>query len=97
MTLRGGGLFVVDSAATPMRIVAEYDVSTVKGNGCLGAEVPGKMYVDSGGGTAGGGSTTSDQAPGLPPSTARPGATTQPGADAPPLGISTAAPWDGEA
>ena len=51
MTLRGGGLFVVDSTATPMRIVAEYDTTTVAANGCLGAEVPGKMYIDSGGGT----------------------------------------------
>jgi hypothetical protein len=53
VTLRGGGLFVVDSAATPMQIVAEYDRATVHPNGCLGAEVPGKMYIDSGGGTAG--------------------------------------------
>ncbi len=53
VTLRGGGLFVVDSQATPMQIVAEYDNTVVHGNGCLGAEVPGKMYVDSGGGTAG--------------------------------------------
>jgi hypothetical protein len=52
VTLRGGGLFIVDSAATPMQIVAEYDTTTVHGNGCLGAEVPGKMYIDSGGGTA---------------------------------------------
>jgi len=53
VTLRGGGLFVVDSAATPMQIVAEYDTTTVRGNGCLGAEIPGrKMYIDSGGGTA---------------------------------------------
>jgi DNA-binding beta-propeller fold protein YncE len=52
VTLRGGGLFVVDSRSTPMRIVGEYDSSTVHGNGCLGAEVPGKMYIDSGGGTA---------------------------------------------
>ena len=52
VTLRGGGLFVVDSRATPMQIVGEYDTSVVNGNGCLGAEVPGKMYVDSGGGTA---------------------------------------------
>ena len=51
VTLRGGGLFVVDSKATPMRIVAEYDRATVHPNGCLGAEVPGKMYIDSGGGT----------------------------------------------
>ena len=52
VTLRGGGLFVVDSRATPMRIVAEYDKATVHGNGCGGAETAGKMYLDSGGGTA---------------------------------------------
>jgi hypothetical protein len=57
VTLRGGGLFVVDSKATPMQIVAEYDNATVHPNGCLGAEVPAtgrapaKMYIDSGGGT----------------------------------------------
>jgi hypothetical protein len=52
VTLRGGGLFVVDSKATPMQIVGEYDTTTVAGNGCLGAEVTGvKMYIDSGGGT----------------------------------------------
>lgn len=51
VTIRGGGLFVVDGRTTPMRIVGEYDQSTVHGNGCLGAEVPGKMYIDSGGGT----------------------------------------------
>ena len=50
VTLRGGGLFVVDSQASPMRIVGEYDNQTVHGNGCLGAEVPGKMYIDSGAG-----------------------------------------------
>ena len=52
VTLRGGGLFVIDGKSTPMRIVAEYDRSTVHPNGCLGAESMGKMYVDSGGGTA---------------------------------------------
>lgn len=52
VTLRGGGLFVVDSQASPMAIVGEYDRNTVHGNGCLGAEIPGKMYIDSGGGTA---------------------------------------------
>ena len=58
VTLRGGGLFVVDSTASPMAIVAEYDRDVVHGNGCLGAEVPatrhapGKMYIDSGGGTS---------------------------------------------
>ena len=52
VTLRGGGLFVIDAKATPMRIVAEYDKSTIHPNGCLGAQVGNKMYVDSGGGTA---------------------------------------------
>jgi DNA-binding beta-propeller fold protein YncE len=52
VTLRGGGLFVVDSKATPMQIVGEYDRGVVHGNGCLGAEAGGKMYIDSGGGTA---------------------------------------------
>jgi DNA-binding beta-propeller fold protein YncE len=52
VTLRGGGLFVVDAKSTPMQIVAEYDINTVHPNGCLGAQVDQKMYVDSGGGTA---------------------------------------------
>lgn len=52
VTLRGGGLFVVDAKRTPMEIVAEYDIHTVHPNGCLGAQVGAKMYVDSGGGTA---------------------------------------------
>jgi hypothetical protein len=49
VTLRGGGMFVVDPKATPMRIVAEYDMATVKGNGCGGAQVRNQMYVNSGG------------------------------------------------
>jgi DNA-binding beta-propeller fold protein YncE len=52
VTLRGGGLFVVDVTTTPMRIVAEYDAATIHGNGCGGLEARGKMYVNSGGGTA---------------------------------------------
>jgi DNA-binding beta-propeller fold protein YncE len=52
VTLRGGGLFVVDSRSTPMQIVGEYDQANVHGNGCLGAEVNAKMYIDSGGGTS---------------------------------------------
>ena len=51
VTLRGGGLFVVDAQKTPMQIVAEYDIKAVHPNGCLGAQVGDKMYVDSGGGT----------------------------------------------
>ena len=51
VTLRGGGMLVVDPSATPMRIVAEYDRATVHPNGCGGVETAGKMYVNSGGGT----------------------------------------------
>jgi hypothetical protein len=49
VTLRGGGLFVVDAKATPMAIVGEYDKTAVKGNGCGGVEVAGDMYINSGG------------------------------------------------
>jgi DNA-binding beta-propeller fold protein YncE len=52
VTLRGGGLFVVDSTATPMAIVGEYDRAAVHPNGCGGVEINAKMYVNSGGGTA---------------------------------------------
>ena len=51
VTLRGGGLFVVDLTATPMAIVAEYDRATVGANGCGGVEARGQMYINSGGGT----------------------------------------------
>jgi hypothetical protein len=51
VTLRGGGLFVVDATTSPISILAEYDMATVHGNGCGGAEAGGSMYVNSGGGT----------------------------------------------
>lgn len=51
VTLRGGGMFVVDHNATPMAIVAEYDQATVHPNGCGGVETNGKMYINAGGGT----------------------------------------------
>jgi hypothetical protein len=49
VTLRGGGLFVVDARATPMTIVGEYDRVTVRGNGCGGVQVADAMYLNSGG------------------------------------------------
>jgi hypothetical protein len=49
VTLRGGGLFVVNAKTTPMTIVGEYDHATVRGNGCGGVEVAGNMYINSGG------------------------------------------------
>jgi hypothetical protein len=50
VTLRGGGMFVVDHNTTPMRIVAEYDRQHVDDNGCGEMEARGKMYVNSGAG-----------------------------------------------
>ncbi len=52
ITLRGGGLFVVNPKTTPMRIIAEYDRTTVHGNGFGGAQAAGTMFVNSGGGTS---------------------------------------------
>jgi hypothetical protein len=51
VTLRGGGLFVVDTTATPMAIVAEYSRLVVAPNGCGGVERDRTMYLNSGGGT----------------------------------------------
>ena len=53
VTLRGGGLLVVDPRATPMRVVAAYDSATVHGNGCGGARVGDRVFVTSGGGMGG--------------------------------------------
>jgi hypothetical protein len=52
VTLRGGGLLVVDPDATPMQIIGEYDAATVHPNGCGGTETGGYMWLNSGGGTA---------------------------------------------
>ena len=49
VTLRGGGLFVVDSAAPTMAIVNEYDRATIHHDGCGGVVTNGKLYLNSGG------------------------------------------------
>jgi DNA-binding beta-propeller fold protein YncE len=49
ITLAGGGLFVVDSRATPMAIVGEYDRTVVHPEGCGGTQARGRMYINSGG------------------------------------------------
>jgi DNA-binding beta-propeller fold protein YncE len=51
-TLRGGGLFVINTRTTPMSIVGEYDRAAIHPNGCGGVELNGKIYLNSGGGTA---------------------------------------------
>jgi hypothetical protein len=52
VTLRGGGLLVVDPRRTPMRIIAEYSRDVIHGNGCGGVQHGPFMFVTSGGGTA---------------------------------------------
>ena len=53
VTLRGGGLLVLDPRATPIRVVAAYDSATVHGNGCGGARVGDQLFLTSGGGMGG--------------------------------------------
>jgi hypothetical protein len=49
VTLAGGGLFVINSRATPMSIIGEYDKNTVHPEGCGGVQANGRMYINSGG------------------------------------------------
>jgi hypothetical protein len=50
LSLRGGGMLVVDPYATPMRIVAEYDAATLPRDGCGFTEARGWVYGNGGGG-----------------------------------------------
>ena len=52
VTLRGGGLFVVDHTSSPMSIVGEYDVNAIRPNGCGAVEAQQRVYLNAGGGTA---------------------------------------------
>jgi DNA-binding beta-propeller fold protein YncE len=54
VSLRGGGAFVVDHKASPMRIVAEYDKDALHANGCGYIQKGDKMYANSGAGTVAG-------------------------------------------
>ncbi len=53
VTLRGGGLYVVDTAATPMRVLREYARDQIASAGCGGIVHNGKVYVNSGSPTDG--------------------------------------------
>ncbi len=46
ITLRGGGLFVVDPRATPMVIVSEYTTATIEPAGLLAIQKGKKLYSD---------------------------------------------------
>ncbi|MGQ0810528.1 MAG: hypothetical protein ACT4OO_04805 [Nitrospiraceae bacterium] len=50
VTLRGGGLFIVDVSQTPMKIVATLNNVEIHPAGCGGIQVGGTMYINSGGG-----------------------------------------------
>ncbi|MGW0808629.1 hypothetical protein [Nonomuraea sp. NPDC002799] len=51
VSLRGGGLLVVDWRTAPMTIVGEYDAAHVPANGCGFVEAKGAVFGDGGGGT----------------------------------------------
>lgn len=48
ITLRGGGLYIVDYRATPMRIGKTYGNDQVAPAGCVGAAIGDKVYLNSG-------------------------------------------------
>lgn len=50
VTLRGGGLLVVDVTATPMKVVATLSNRQIHPAGCGGVQVGNTMYINSGGG-----------------------------------------------
>ncbi|MGH9719723.1 MAG: hypothetical protein ACRD8O_05890, partial [Bryobacteraceae bacterium] len=51
VTLRGGGLFVVDPTSTPMAIVGEYGNLFMGRDGCGGAQVGKTVFLNGGAGT----------------------------------------------
>jgi DNA-binding beta-propeller fold protein YncE len=53
VTLRGGGLFVVDTGVSPMQVVKSYGKDQVAPAGCGGVVVGDKLYVNSGMATGG--------------------------------------------
>ena len=50
VTLRGGGLIVMDVTTTPMKVVATLDNNQIHPAGCGGIQSGGTMYINSGGG-----------------------------------------------
>ena len=50
ITLRGGGLLVVDVTSTPIKVIATLDNNQIHPAGCGGVQVGDTMYINSGGG-----------------------------------------------
>lgn len=53
VTLRGGGMYVVDTLATPMRVLRSYGNDQIAPAGCGGIAHNGRVYVNSGSATDG--------------------------------------------
>jgi DNA-binding beta-propeller fold protein YncE len=53
VTLRGGGLYVVDTASTPMKVLKSFTKDQVAPAGCGGVAVGNKIFVNSGNATSG--------------------------------------------
>lgn len=53
VTLRGGGLYVVDTSTTPMKVVKSFSKDQIAPSGCGGISTGKKVYVNSGTATAG--------------------------------------------
>lgn len=51
--IAGGGLYVVDHTATPMKVAGQAPKSQIGPNGCGGVARGGDIWINSGGGTAG--------------------------------------------
>jgi hypothetical protein len=59
VTFGGGGLLVVDTTATPMAIVGEYDSQIVNGAGCGGVQSGDRMWLNAGVSASGAGADQS--------------------------------------
>lgn len=53
VTVRGGGLYIMDVSTTPMRVLRTYTKDQVAAAGCGGVLLGNKMYVNSGTATSG--------------------------------------------
>lgn len=53
VTLRGGGLYIVDTSTTPMKVVKSFSKDQIAPSGCGGISTGKKVYVNSGTATAG--------------------------------------------
>ncbi len=53
VTVRGGGMYVIDALATPMRVMRSFSKDEVVANGCGGVAIGSHVYLTSGAATSG--------------------------------------------